>query len=117
MKLCIATFIASGLLVCTAQASQNLDKYRKCWANASSAVINTNGVSGKTLSYAIFTADTQCQPLRADAIASNGVAVVNQITEWMVVQLHNANQVGDSVSLNIPPVEIATEANPPHQSE
>ena len=110
MKLYIATFIAAGLLVCPARASQNLDKYRKCWAAASTAVINANGISGKTLSYAIFTADSQCQPLRVEAIATNGVAVVNQITEWMVVQLHNANHAGDSVSLNVPPVETVIEA-------
>lgn len=110
MRLFIATFIAAGFLVCPVQASQNLDKYRKCWADASAAVINARGISGKNLSYAIFTADSQCQLLRAEAIATNGVAAVKHVTEWMVVQLHNTNQVGDSISLNVPPDGIAADA-------
>lgn len=110
MKLCIATVVATGSLICTAQADQNLAKYRKCWADASTAVINANGVSGRILSYAVFIADSQCQPDKVEAMATNSITAVNRVTEQLVVKLHNANRVREVILQDAHSVDVASTA-------
>jgi hypothetical protein len=97
MRLYIVTAIAAGSLICTAQADQNLAKYRKCWADTSTAVINASGVSGRTLSYAVFIADSRCRPDKAEAMATNNVTDVNWATEQLVIKLHNANHIREAI--------------------
>ena len=97
MKLYIATIAAAGSLICTAQADQNLDEYRKCWANASTTVIDARGVSGRTLSYAVFVADSQCRPVKIEAMATNSLSVMNWVSEQLVVKLHNAHRAEDKI--------------------
>ncbi len=105
MRVYIATMIATGSLIGTAQADQNLDKYRKCWAEASSTVIHANGVSGRTLSYAAFIADSQCRPEKGQAMATNSLPDVNWVTEQLVVKLHNANQAEETAVQDIAATE------------
>jgi hypothetical protein len=97
MKLYIATIAAAGSLICTAQADQNLDEYRKCWADASTTVIDARGISGRTLSYAVFVADSQCRPAKTEAMATNSPSVMNWVTEQLVVKLHNAHRAEEMI--------------------
>ena len=97
MKFYIATIAAAGSLICTAQADQNLDAYRKCWAEASTTVIDARGISARTLSYAVFVADSQCRPVKIEAMATNSISVMNWVSEQLVVKLHNAHREEEKI--------------------
>jgi hypothetical protein len=113
MRHYIATVIAAGSLVCTAHADQNLDKYRKCWVDSSTAVINASVISGRTLSYAVFIADSQCRPVKVEAMATNSVTVVNRVSEQLVAKFHSANWPKDTILPGVAPVDVAS--TPPKQ--
>lgn len=109
MRLYLSTLVIAGSLVSTAQADQNLDRYRKCWANASTAVVDANGMSGRSLSYAVFVANSHCQQVKVEALATNSANVIDWTTEQLIVKLHHAaRSVEEAVSRDIPPVDVGT---------
>ncbi|MEK1854060.1 MAG: hypothetical protein AAAC48_19910 [Phyllobacterium sp.] len=110
MRLYVATAIAAVSFVCTAQADQKLDNYRRCWANASAAVISTIGTSARSLSYAVFIANAQCQSDKVRAMATNSLADVKWVAEQLVIKLHNANHIQEAAQPEASSVDVASTA-------
>lgn len=87
MKLIAATLLAAATLIGVAQAS-DVDDYESCWAKASTAVLNREGVSEDSLRMAVNSADARCW----DAGLKAGEAG-KEMRSYMEVQLYNANKV------------------------
>lgn len=87
MKLIAAILLATAALTSAARAS-SIDDYETCWSEASTAVLNREGVSEASLKMAVNSADARCWDAGLKAGETG-----KEMRSYMEVQLYNANKV------------------------
>ncbi len=106
MKTLAVTLLATVTMISAAQAD-DMDVYQTCWAEASSAVLNSKGVTEATLKEAVLNADGMCEYQRISVMASGQSP--REMREYMEVQLYRANPVPETqvaaASLSMKPYE------------
>ena len=90
MKTLTVILLATTAMIGAAQAD-DMDVYQTCWAEASTSVLNSKGVSEETLKEAVSKADGMCEYQRISVMASGQSP--KEMREYMEVQLYNANPV------------------------
>ncbi|RKF37760.1 hypothetical protein BCY90_03190 [Agrobacterium deltaense] len=93
MKTLAVTLLATVATIGAAQAD-DMDVYQTCWAEASTAVLNSKGVTEETLKEAVLNADGMCEYQRISVMASGQSP--KEMRSYMEVQLYNANPVQET---------------------
>jgi hypothetical protein len=93
MKTLAVTLLATVATIGAAQAD-DMDVYQTCWAEASTAVLNSKGVTEETLKEAVREADGMCEYQRISVMVSGRSP--KEMREYMEVQLYSANRVPET---------------------
>lgn len=93
MKTLAVTLLATVAMIGAAQAD-DMDVYQTCWAEASTAVLNSKGVTEDTLKEAARHADGMCEYERVAVMASGQSP--KEMREYMEVAMYRANPVEET---------------------
>lgn len=93
MKLIAATLLATAAMIGVTQADP-MDDYTTCWAEASTALLNSQGVTEETLKAAALKADGMCEYQRISVMASGQSP--KEMRDYMEVAMYRANPVEDT---------------------
>ncbi|MEQ1938045.1 hypothetical protein ABMA46_07315 [Mesorhizobium sp. CN5-321] len=105
MNTILAILVASAAMIGVAHADQKMDAYSVCWAAKSTAYLNQaeklngSGLEDIDLKDAANSADGLCVSQYLSAVDADGQAKVDEMRQYMEVQLYGANPLQETASI------------------